>query len=168
MSCLGREDAFRAASAARRTPVTLARLNYAVDLRYGVLVDIAEKVMRGEPVGVSTGFVNVIWQGDALAHIIQSLSLAASPPAVLNITGPRTLGVRALAEAVGHLLGKPVTTTGVESETAWLSDASRAHHLFGRPRVPEETLLHWVAGWLAGGGETLGKPTRFEVRDGKF
>ncbi len=167
-SCLGRERAFVAAAERLGTRSALIRLNYAVDLRYGVLVDLAQKVLTGEPVDVSTGYLNFIWQGDALAHTIQALGRASAPPYVLNVTGPGVHRVRELAERFGKRFGKPVTFTGEEAPTAWLNNASRAHGLFGPPEVSNDDLLDMVADWVEQGGATLGKPTHFERRDGNF
>lgn len=163
-SCAGRENAF-AHSGAR---TSLIRLNYSVDLRYGVLVDLAQKVIRSQPVDLTTGYVNVIWQGDANAFIVQSLCHAASPPFVVNVTGIKILRVRDIANRFGELFGQPVAFTGVESETAWLSNAEKAHMLWGPPAIAEDELIEWVAAWTLAGGETLDKPTRFEIRDGKY
>lgn len=163
-SCLGREQAFADSGAS----CCLIRLNYSVDLQYGVLVDVASKVLQGQPVDVTMGYANVIWQGDAIAAIIQSLELASSPPRVLNVTGSRILSIRDVAERFGRLFQKPVTIIGQEAPTAWLNNASRSHALFGLPTVGEDTLLEWVADWLQHGRPTLGKPTHFEVRDGVF
>lgn len=163
-SCLGREAAFRESGA--RT--SLIRLNYAVELRYGVLVDLAQTVLAGRPVDLATGYVNVIWQGDALAHTVQALPLAGSPPQIFNVTGPGVLRVRELAEAFGQRLGKPVAFQGAEAPTAWLSNAAHTHRRFGPPRVSVEQMIEWIAGWLERGGETLGKPTHFENRDGSY
>lgn len=168
-SCLGRERMFEHASTRDGTGVLLVRLNYATDLRYGVLVDIARKVAAGEPVDVSMGWVNTIWQGDANAVVLRSFDLCSTPPAVLNLTGPETISVRETAEGLARLLGAPEPRfAGAESSVALLSDASRCHSLFGRPQVPFETLLAWTADWVARGGATLGRPTRFETRDGTF
>ena len=168
ISCLGRERAFREAGEKWGTPSALIRLNYAIDLRYGVLVDIAQKVLAGAPVDVSMGHVNVIWQGDALAHTIQALSHASAPPFVLNVTGPGILRVRELAERFGQRFGKTPSIVGEEQPAAWLNDASKAHGLFGKPAVSIDQMIEWVAAWLEGGGSTLGKPTHFETRDGKY
>ncbi|MDQ8183116.1 NAD(P)-dependent oxidoreductase [Pelagicoccus sp. SDUM812005] len=167
-SCLQREACFEAASQRYDTPVVLIRLNYAVEFRYGVLVDIASKVLRGEAVDVSTGFVNFIWQNDALCQIVQSLALAQAPAIPLNITGADILSVRELAEEFGKKFGRPVKIDGEEGETAWLSNAARSHRLFGEPSVEVDTMIDWVAAWLTSGGGTYGKPTGFEKRDGKF
>ena len=159
-SCRGRELAF-ADSGAR---CSLIRLNYAVDLRYGVLVDIAQRAHAGLPIDVRTGYVNVIWQGDACAYIIAALAHASSPPFILNVTGSRTLRVRDIAER----LAVTPTFNGEEAPTAWLNNASRSHQLFGAPRVGEDELIQHVAKWLQAGGETLDKPTHFETRDGSY
>lgn len=159
-SCRGRERAF-ADSGAR---CSLIRLNYSVDLRYGVLVDIAQRAFAGLPIDVSTGFVNVIWQGDATAYIIASLARASTPPFILNVTGTRILRVRDIAE---QFVASP-SFSGEEAASAWLNDASLAHRLFGAPRVSEEELIQHVATWLQAGGETLGRPTHFETRDGSY
>lgn len=169
-SCLGRELAFREASRRHHTPLALVRLNYSVDLRYGVLVDVARKVFTGEPVRVDTGYFNCIWQGDALRHIIRSLSHAkAEPdPFVINVTGERILSVRETALDLAGRFGKSVSFIGTETETAWLSDARESHRLFGPPQVEENELIGWVADWIRHDRPLLGKPTHFETRDGKF
>ena len=164
ISCVGRENVFTIA--AGRT--SLIRLNYSVDLRYGVLVDIAQKVLLGKPVDVTTGYANVIWQGDANAYIIQSLSHATSPPFAINVTGSAILSIREVASRFGELFGKEVTIVGAEAETAWLNNAGKSHALWGPPRVSESELIEWVAEWLHHDGETLNKATHFEVRDGKY
>lgn len=170
ISCLGRELAFRAASVRHRTPLALIRLNYSVDLRYGVLVDLATRILAGEPVDLSTGHFNCIWQGDATEAIVRAATLARPEPEplILNVTGPRLLSVREVARQIAALLGCEARFTGTESATAWLNDASLSHRLFGLPRIPEATLIEWAAGWVAEGLPLLGKPTRFEVRDGNF
>ncbi|EIQ00432.1 nucleoside-diphosphate-sugar epimerase [Opitutaceae bacterium TAV1] len=167
-SCLRREQAFAAMSRDAGTPVVLIRLNYAVEFRYGVLVDIATKVRDGLPVDVTMGHVNVIWQPDALGHIIRSASVAASPAVPLNITGAGVHRVRDLAATFGALFGITPVITGEEAPTAWLNDASHSHHLFGPPPTSLDTMQQWIASWLATGGHTWGKPTGFEKRDGKF
>jgi nucleoside-diphosphate-sugar epimerase len=167
-SCLGREQAFTAASREQGTPCVLIRLNYSIDLRYGVLVDVAQKVRAGIPIHVETGYVNVIWQGDAVSQIIRSLPLAESPPLVLNVSGAEILRVRDLAEQFGDRFGIPVRIEGNEAPTAWLSNPAKAHRLFGPPRVSVERMIDWIAAWLEAGGETLDKPTHFEVRSGAY
>jgi nucleoside-diphosphate-sugar epimerase len=169
MSCLGRERVFEDAAARRDTRVAIVRLNYAVDLRYGVLVDIASKVLRGEPVDLRMGHVNVIWQGDANDWALRCLAHAsAMPPFIVNVTGRETLAVRDLAVRFGKMFGRAPTFTGVEAPDALLSNATLAHSLFGPPSVSIDTLLEWVAGWLLAGQPLLGKPTHFEERAGAF
>lgn len=168
ISCLAREQAFAEASLRNGTPTTLVRLNYAVEFRYGLLVDIAEKVRRREAIDVTTGYVNVIWQGDAVAHCIQALDLAATPAVPINVTGAEVLSVRSLALRFGELLHRPVQITGTEEETAWLNNASRSHALFGAPPTSLENMIRWIAAWLMSGGRTWGKPTGFGSRDGRF
>lgn len=167
-SCLARERIFEHAASGHGTPVAIIRLNYAIDLRYGVLVDTARRVAMGEPVPIAMGYVNVIWQGDANARALQSLGLATTPPAVLNITGPETISVRWLAERLGERFGRPPTFEGQEAPDALLSNAARSIELFGPPSVSLETLIDWTAAWLEGGNRLLGKPTHFEERGGHF
>lgn len=167
-SCLGRESAFVEASRRHGTPGTLIRLNYAVEFRYGVPVDIARKVLHGEPIDVTTGHVNVIWQSDALNHIIQTLRLADSPTVPVNITGPEVVSVRHIAHRFGDYFGREPIFTGETAPTAWLSNAQWSHRLFGRPGIGLETMLGWIAAWLLNAGETFNKPTGFEKRDGNF
>jgi nucleoside-diphosphate-sugar epimerase len=167
-SCLGRERMFQHFSGRFGTPATILRLNYAIDLRYGVILDIAQKVRKGFPIDLTTGYVNVIWQGDVNARALQSFSLCQSPPTILNITGTETASVRAMAERLGQLMGRKPTFEGREADTALLSDASRARSLFGEPTVQLDTMIQWVAHWVMIGGPTLSKPTHYEQRDGKF
>jgi hypothetical protein len=168
MSCLGRERMFEHFSRTQHTKMSLIRLNYATELRYGVLVDIAQRVFSGQPVPLLMGHLNAIWQRDASAMSLQSLVYAASPPFVINITGPELLSVRHVAEEFGMLLQKPVRFEGTEAEDALLSDARRCHELFGSPSVTAEQMMVWIADWVSRGGETLAKPTHFEERAGKF
>ncbi len=168
MSCLARERLFEHASATRGTPVAILRLNYAIDLRYGVLLDTARRVHAGEPVPLRMGHVNVIWQGDANARALQSLALAGSPAAVLNLTGPEVVSIRWLAERFAERFGRPAVFVGTEAPDALLSNAGRAAARFGPPSVDLETMIAWTAAWVTQGGRHLGKPTRFEVRDGQF
>lgn len=167
-SCVEREQVFARASEERGNPVVLIRLNYSVEFRYGVLVDIAQKVARGEPVDVAMGHVNVIWQSDAISYAIRALEIAGSPAVPINVTGPDTLSVRALANRFGELMGRPARISGAEAETAWLSSAAKAFKLFGKPETPPETMMSWIVAWLSQGGKTWGKPTGFERRDGRF
>ena len=168
MSCLGRERMFDYFSREAGEKVLLFRLNYSVELRYGVLADVARKVHRGEPVDVTTGYANVLWQGDVCNQALRSLALAASPPRALNVTGPETLSIREVACAFGRLLGKDVTIAGEENGRAYLSSAVEAATLLGNPDVPVGRVIEWTAHWVAAGGEDLGKPTHFETQDGRY
>jgi nucleoside-diphosphate-sugar epimerase len=168
MSCLARERIFEHAAAEYRTPVAIVRLNYAIDLRYGVLVDIARRVRTGEPVPLAMSHVNVIWQGDANARALECLALAASPAAVLNVTGLETVSVRWLAERFGERFGRAPRFEGTEQTDALLSNASRSATRFGPPAVTLDMLIAWVSDWLEQGGPLLGKPTHFEERSGRF
>lgn len=167
-SCLGRERVLAWHSARHGTPVAIVRLNYAVDLRYGVLTDIALKVWRGEPVDVTMGWVNVIWQGDANRLAIDCLALAAAPPFVVNVTGAQALPVRALAERFGKLLGRDPVIVGTEAPDALLSNTDRMRGTLGDATSPVWWMMHWTADWVRAGGRLLGKPTKFEERTGKF
>ncbi|MGH7898304.1 MAG: NAD-dependent epimerase/dehydratase family protein, partial [Candidatus Binatia bacterium] len=167
-SALGRERIFEFFSRERGTPVTILRLNYAVELRYGVLLDIARKVWDGSPIDLRMGHVNCIWQRDANALALRCLSTAASPPFVLNVTGAETLAVRTIAMRFGELLGRGQSLRGEEEPTALLSNARRARELCGPPSVEIDTVMEWVADWVRNGGPTLEKPTHFETRDGRF
>jgi len=167
-SCLKREQAFADASREHGTRVALIRLNYAVEFRYGVLVDIATSVRDGSPIDVSMGHVNVIWQPDALDHIIRAIRIAAAPAVPVNITGAEVLRVRDLAATFGSLFDTSPVVTGTEAATAWLNNAARAHGLWGAPPATIDQMCVWVASWLNAGGPTWGKPTGFEKRDGKF
>lgn len=167
-SCLGRERMFEFMASMHGTRVLLVRLNYATDLRYGVLLDIAQKVHRGEPIDVSMSRVNTIWQGDANAVLLRAFELCDNPPSVLNVTGPETVSVREAALRLAALLGRTARFVGTESDVALLSDASRCHALYGRPRISAEMLIDWTAEWVRAGMATLDKPTHFETRDGRF
>ena len=167
-SCLGRERMFEHFSARHGTPGRIVRLNYAIDMRYGVLADVAGKIHRGEPVDVTMGHVNVIWQGDANAQVLRALAHCTAPTSPINCTGPETISVRWLAAELGARMGKPVHVVGQEAETALLSDTTLASTLFGYPLVPLGRMLDWVADWVGSGGTSFGKPTKFEVRNGAF
>ena len=168
MSCLGRERMFDHFSNEAGARVLHYRLNYAVDLRYGVVVDLAQRILRQEPIDLSTGYFNVIWQGYANSVALKCLGLASSPPAILNVTGIECARVRDLAARLGDLLGVAPILRGTESPTALLSNASQCHSRFGSPEVDLDTMVEWAAAWLKQGGVTLNKPTHFEARDGKF
>lgn len=165
---LGRERVFEYHSRAQSLPVVLLRLNYAVELRYGVLLDIGSRVFERQPIDLSMGAVNVIWQGDANSVALRAFPIASSPAAVLNLTGPETLGVRRIAEAFGSHFGVTPQFTGEESADALLNNAGRCHRLFGYPSVSPDEVIEWTARWIGMGGATLGKPTHFETRDGRF
>jgi len=168
MSCLGRERIFEYFSRTGGIPTAVIRLNYAIEMRYGVLVDLAQKVHAGLPIDLAMGYANVIWQGDASAATLYALADAGVPPLFLNVTGPERLSVRDLAARFGRLMGKPVRFTGSEAADALLSNAAEAVRRYGPPAVGLDLMMQWIARWIAAGGPTLGKPTHFEVRDGKF
>jgi nucleoside-diphosphate-sugar epimerase len=168
MSCLGRERIVEHFSRTRGTAAVLLRLNYATELRYGVLVDLARRIHAGEVVDVTMGYFNVIWQADANAMALASLAHATSPPLVLNIAGPEELTVRGCSEALASAMGRRVSFRGIEAPDAILSNGSAGWTLFGRPRVDAAQVIAWTADWVARGGESLGKPTHFESRDGGF
>ena len=167
-SCLGRERVFEHAANQFGTPLAILRLNYAIDLRYGILMDIADKVYSEKVVDVTMGAANVIWQGDANAVVLRSLMHCQNPPIVLNLTGPEIISIRWLATRFGEIFGKVPIFEGTEADTALLNNAARCHQLFGYPRISLEQMVQWVGHWVEIGGMTLGKPTKFEVRDGKF
>jgi hypothetical protein len=167
-SALGRERLFEYASSRWGTRVSILRLNYAVELRYGVLLDIGLAVFERRPVDLRMGLVNVIWQGDANSICLRSLALCASPPNILNVTGPETLSVRTIAGRFAQYFGVEPLFDAEETGAALLNDSAKAHRLFGYPSVTAAELIEWTAGWIARGGPTLNKPTHFEAQDGKF
>lgn len=167
-SCVGRERMFEHFSHTHGTKVSLIRLSYAIDMRYGVLHDVASAVLSGEPVQVDSGHCNVIWQGDANDVALQSLAHAGTPPFVLNLSGPELVSVRRLAEKFGERFGREPVFAGKEQDKAWIIDTSLQQNLFGYPNVPLPRLIDWTAAWLTKGGRSLGKPTHFEVRDGTY
>lgn len=167
-SCVGRERVLGYFASRNRTRLLLFRLCYAIDLRYGVLADVARKVAAGLPVDVTMGEVQVIWQGDANARAIQCLAYADSPPMALNVTGQERILVRDLATRFGEKLGHPVIIVGKESNNSWLWDASRSYELFGPPRITLESMINATVKWIQHDGESWNKPTHFEVQDGTF
>ena len=167
-SCVGRERVVEHLSRTHGTRVSVVRLSYAIDLRYGVLADIGRRVWQGEPVDLRMGWVNVVWQGDANDQALRLLEHAASPPVAVNVTGPEPVAVQRLAERLGELLERAPVFSGAPGPDALLSDTSLARRLLGPPGVPLEWMLHWTASWIRRGGTTLAKPTHFEARDGRY
>ena len=167
-SALARERLFDYYSREHGTQTVILRLNYAVDLRYGTVVDIARRVWNHQPVPLTVGKVNAIWQGDANRYAIQALDLCASPARVLNVTGPAIVDVKETAGWFAQRFGTAVTFEGTLSPLALLNDASQCHRLFGPPEVDLPTLREWIAEWIESDGALLDKPTHFEVADGKF
>ncbi|WP_261131541.1 NAD(P)-dependent oxidoreductase [Bacillus sp. Marseille-Q3570] len=167
-SCLGRERIFTYFSQKYNIPMVHFRLNYAIDLRYGVLVDIANSIKNQQPIDLSLGHVNVIWQGDANEMALRSLLTCDTPPTILNVTGPETLSIRWLAERLGEQMGITPIFDNEEKETALLSNASKAHKLFGYPSVSVREMIEWTGDWLMNEGETINKPTHFQERKGAF
>ncbi|MBM3739355.1 MAG: NAD(P)-dependent oxidoreductase [Acidobacteria bacterium] len=168
MSAVARERLLSHLSRTQGTPMTILRLNYAVEMRYGVLLDIGTRVQAGQPVSLSMGNANVIWQGDANSVCLRSFGIAASPPTVLNLTGPETLSVRYVASVFARHFETDPVFEGAESPNALLNNAARCFRLFGYPTVSLDELIEWTAEWITRGGRTLNKPTHFEARDGKF
>ena len=167
-SALGRQRLFEYFSAKNNTPVAVLRLNYAIELRYGVLRDVAEKVFERKPIDLTAGHANVIWQRDANSVALRSFAHCSSPPFVLNLTGAETVSVRSLAKKFGRIWGVEPVFEGAESETALLSNAALCQEMFGPPEVSVDEMVAWVAHWIGRGGRGLGKPTHFEVRSGEF
>jgi nucleoside-diphosphate-sugar epimerase len=167
-SALARERIFQYYSNTHLTKTAIIRLNYAVEPRYGVLVDIATKILTGVPVDLTMGYVNVIWQGDANSICLRALRYAESPARVLNVTGSETHSVRELAQRIGKLVDAEPKFTGAEADTALLSNAAACRELFGEPSMSTDDVLRMTVDWLAAGGATLGKATHFETRSGKF
>ena len=167
-SALGRERMFEYGSRQWGTAVTILRLNYAIDLRYGVLLDIGTAVFERRPIDLHMALVNIIWQGDANSVCLCSFAHCQAPPLILNLTGPETLSVKFIAEEFGRRFNVQPTFISEEMPTALLSNAAKAHQIFGRPTVTPEQMIDWTSAWIATGGPRLNKPTHFEVRDGKF
>lgn len=167
-SCVGRERMFEYFSRRFATPGRLFRLNYAIDMRYGVLHDIATKILGGKPIDVNLGHVNFIWQGDASAQALRCLAHCDTPTSPINVSGQELLAVRDLAAKFGSLLGRDPIIVGTEEPTAWLTDTSQAVKLFGLPIVDTHRLIAWTADWVARSMPSLGKPTKYEVRNGRY
>ena len=167
-SCVGREQMFLHGSRRYGTPGRLVRLSYAIDMRYGVLHDVASKVLKDEPIDLAMGYVNVIWQGDANEQALRLLARCTTPASPINVTGPEKVSVRWLAGEFGKRLGKKARLAGNEAPTAWLIDTTEAMKAFGAPRVPLAQMIDWVADWVSRGGESLGRPTHFDTRDGRY
>jgi nucleoside-diphosphate-sugar epimerase len=167
-SCLARERMFQHFATCFGTSVTLIRLNYANEPRYGILVDLTFKILHEEPIDVTMGAVNLIWQADANNYIIRALSIAASPPTILNVTGPETVAIRDLASRIGRLLGQEPCLASQEAATALLSNASACFERFGRPAMSLDDMIRTIVPWVAAGKPVLGKPTKYGVRDGRF
>ncbi|MBI2750254.1 MAG: NAD-dependent epimerase/dehydratase family protein [Burkholderiales bacterium] len=167
-ACVGRERAFEYGSRRWGTAGRLVRLEYAIDMRYGVLYDVASSVFSGSPLDLAMGHVNVIWQGDANEQALRLLAHCTAPASPINVSGPETLSVRWLAGEFGRRFGKAPVVTGSEAPAAWLVNTAAAQRLLGAPRVPLAKMIDWVADWVARGMPSLGKPTHFETRDGKF
>ncbi len=168
MSCLGRERILEHLSRTLEIPMAVIRLNYAVEMRYGVLVDLARKVITGRPIDLTMGHFNVIWQADASAIALRAFEHVGTPPMVLNVTGPETLAVREVAERLGQRIGVVPDFRGEEAQTALLNNAALCGRLFGPPRLEASRLIDLTADWIKRGGQTLNKPTHFEARDGRF
>ncbi|MEX2180287.1 MAG: NAD-dependent epimerase/dehydratase family protein [Gemmatimonadaceae bacterium] len=167
-SCLGRERAFEFAALEHGTRVAIVRLNYAIDLRYGVLTDLAQKILDDAIVPLAMGHVNIIWQGDANRAALELLPLAAPQPLVVNVTGSETLSVRSLATRLAQRLGRTPRFAALEARDALLSDTARFRQLLGGADLPVDTMIEWVADWVREGRPLLGKPTHFEARDGAY
>jgi nucleoside-diphosphate-sugar epimerase len=168
MSALGRERIFEYFSLRDNLPVSIVRLNYAVEMRYGVLVDLARQVHRGEPIDLTMGYANVIWQGDANAHALCALADATSPPLILNVAGTERLNVQQVCEQFGERFGRPVRFVNQPAENALLSNSEQACRRYGLPRIRLDQLIDWTAQWIEHGGSTWDKPTHFQSRDGRY
>lgn len=167
-SCLGRERVFQYFAGQHGTPMLIYRLNYANDVTYGVLTDVALAVKNKQPIDLRMGYVNVIWQQDANAIALRSLDHCQVPAKILNVTGLERLSVRELAGAFGKAFGEQPVFINQEQDTALLSDASESRRLFGTPGVTVDQMIEVIAGWINEGGRLLNKPTHFQEREGKF
>jgi dTDP-4-dehydrorhamnose reductase len=168
MSCLGRERIFEHFSRTLHIPMAMIRLNYATEMRYGVLVDLAQRVWRGDEIDVAMGTMNAIWQADANAMSIAAFDHVSSPPFLLNVAGPELLSMRAVATAFAQKMKKDVKIVGLEANDSLISNGQLGHKLYGYPRVAAGTMIDWIADWVMRGGENINKPTHFEARDGKY
>ena len=168
MSALGRERMFDYHATITEQQLAYIRLNYAVEMRYGVLVDVATKVLNGQPIDLTTGYANVIWQGDANNQTILALSHVSNPAMKLNVTGPETISIRQVANEFGALLGREPIFTGEENGRGYLSNSMHASRMFGYPRVPLGQIIQWTADWIARDGQTHNKPTHFETQNGTY
>ena len=168
MSVLGRERVCEHFSITLGTPAAILRLNYATELRYGVLYDIAQDVLAGRPVDLTMSKVNVIWQADANAMSLAALAHTDTPAKTINVAGPEILRVRDVAEQFGRLMNKPVQFAGEEGPSAFLNDGRSGHQLLAGATVGADQMIRWIADWVVQGGESLGKPTHFQVQDGKY
>jgi nucleoside-diphosphate-sugar epimerase len=167
-SCAAREAMFQYFSRTRGTPGRIIRLNYAIDMRYGVLHDVAARVLAGKTIDLTTGYVNVVWQGDANAMVLRAFGHCTVPSSPLNVSGPGVVSIRELAVAFGKKFGKAPVFSGTEAPDAWLINTQQAMQLFGQPTVSLERLIHWTADWIARGLPSLGKDTHYDTRDGSF
>jgi nucleoside-diphosphate-sugar epimerase len=167
-SCVGRERILQYFSQMHGTPGRLIRLNYAIDLRYGVLHDVARRVWQQQPIDLTTSLANVIWQGDANGHILRAFGHCTTPTSPLNVGMPEHISIREIAERFGELFDKSPVFSGTPADTAWINDTSEAARLFGPPQVPVHRMIAWTADWIARGMPRYQKPTRYEVRDGRF
>jgi nucleoside-diphosphate-sugar epimerase len=168
MSCVARERMFQYFSEKHQSPGAIIRLSYAIDMRYGVLHDLGRKVLRGEAIDLAMGHVNVIWQGDACSQSLRALRHCTVPSTPINISGPETVSIRALAQAFGRCFGRKPVFRGEENPTAWIANTAKAARLFGYPSVSLDQMVAWVSDWLARGMASWGKDTHFEVRSGSY
>jgi nucleoside-diphosphate-sugar epimerase len=167
-SCVAREHVLRHACERFEVAGRLVRLSYAIDMRYGVLHDVAQAVFHGRPIDVAMGYVNVIWQGDANSQVLRLLNVTSQPVSPINVTGPERLSIRWLADQFGERFGRPPILTGEEAPDAWLIDTTEAQRLFGLPQIPANQLIEWTANWVKQGLPSLGKETHFQTRDGAY
>ena len=168
MSCLGRERIFEHFSRSLNIQMSLVRLSYAVEMRYGVLIDMAQRVWANEPIDLAMGSLNAIWQGDANAVAIECFNHVSSPPLVINVTGPTPLSIRKTCLALGKAMGRTPRFGGTESGSAYISNTELCQRLFGAPSIEPPQMIAWTADWVSRGGQILGRPTHFETRDGKY